>query len=731
MAKNGWNLPNGADYFREGDHVDYWDLDSYWDGEDWVWKWVKVVDKDFDKIIKNKSSGVIKKYEDTFVDLTGGDDSIAVVLGGRNHDMLVDAGAGNDKIRIRPMENEGGHSGFGTVTVLAGTGNDTIDGGGTRHKVKAYGGEGEDTLIGGKRNDRLAGGDDNDTLYGNRGDDLLVGEGGSDRIFGGDGSDKIFGGSGNDYMVGGKGHDYIEGNSGEDEIRGGEGNDRIRGGSQNDLLLGENGDDYIGGGSGNDTIYGGRGSDELRGGEGDDFIHTGTRTGEDIDQVWGGPGGDLVVCGQLQQTYMPDGSLPEIAWDEWAAGRAGVEGKTIITEVLKWGAKEMIDTTAFGLVFGMGVSAGTSVLTNLIARGKAKRPEPVKDKQDYASFNDLDVREDIFIYTAGEVGSYFSIEQSGTLLEFWTDVTKQSNGGLVAKVQVDDGLVDYIKDHSGTTSSTEMITKQLAEQLATHAFIVRYENGTYYDGNGALSSSDLDTDIGGKTLGEHLDDLGLSDGQVIAMIGAYAGQVLEGENITNATTNLFLAGTEFGDAIFAGNAQGGEANVWATLFGFGGDDLIVGSQKTRDDDDNDSDWMRVYGDQPKDSDRLYGGDGDDELHGLNGDDELYGEGDNDTLYGGDGDDRLDGGAGDDWLVGDAGSDTFVFSPDDAGSDTIVDFEDDIDEIDLSAFNFASVEEAMDHAMQVGDDVQFVFDTASQLTLLDTQLNQIADDLMIA
>ncbi|MEO1592222.1 MAG: calcium-binding protein [Cyanobacteria bacterium J06632_22] len=91
--------------------------------------------------------------------------------------------------------------------------------------------------------------------------------------------------------------------------------------------------------------------------------------------------------------------------------------------------------------------------------------------------------------------------------------------------------------------------------------------------------------------------------------------------------------------------------------GFGGDDYIVGGEKSdklyggdggdtiHGLDGNDTIW----GDRSGESgvDFLYGGDGNDKLYGGNGDDELYGGKNNDVLYGGRGADLLVGGSGSD------------------------------------------------------------------------------------
>lgn len=162
----------------------------------------------------------------------------------------------------------------------------------------------------------------------------------------------------------------------------------------------------------------------------------------------------------------------------------------------------------------------------------------------------------------------------------------------------------------------------------------------------------------------------------------------------------------FGNDTIRGGAQAetldGGSGV-DLLVGGAGDDRLVGGTETDSlrggagDDwltaDSGNDQMRGGGDD----DSLFGGTGTDTMWGGSGDDILIGSGDNDTLLGGDGDDslqggterdRMVGGAGDDTLAGGTDIDTFVFLRN-QGTDIITDFVNDLDKIDLRAFDFAN------------------------------------------
>lgn len=128
-------------------------------------------------------------------------------------------------------------------------------------------------------------------------------------------------------------------------------------------------------------------------------------------------------------------------------------------------------------------------------------------------------------------------------------------------------------------------------------------------------------------------------------------------------------------------------------------------------------------------DRLFGLGGRDLLDGGNGADRLFGGAGHDKLIGGAGKDRLSGDGGKDRLEGGHGADIFVFAPD-FGKDVILDFEDGKDSIDLSGFNFDSVAEALARASQNGDDVVIKFPARTVLTVRDTTLDALADDVIV-
>ncbi|MCI2431520.1 hypothetical protein LM602_03045 [Candidatus Acetothermia bacterium] len=137
---------------------------------------------------------------------------------------------------------------------------------------------GSDKIIGTAGDDIIFGDDGrgglantgHDWIMAGDGDDVIDGESGNDQIFAGDGDDLVEGRAGNDRIEGGDGDDTLQGGPGNDRIMGGSGDDTIDGGLGNDILIGGDGEDVINGGEGNDWIEGGRGTDTLSGGGGND-----------------------------------------------------------------------------------------------------------------------------------------------------------------------------------------------------------------------------------------------------------------------------------------------------------------------------------------------------------------------------------------------------------------------------------------------------------------------------
>lgn len=136
------------------------------------------------------------------------------------------------------------------------------------------------------------------TLLGGSGDDTLT----INTVLG---NDSVNAGAGNDTVVTGGGMDTVDGGAGNDNINVGSGNDVVDAGAGNDIVTAGGGDDSILGGDGDDTLIANNGGvlegvDTLDGGAGNDtfqFSFGTTPTTEGItsaDVVRGGDGTDTV-----------------------------------------------------------------------------------------------------------------------------------------------------------------------------------------------------------------------------------------------------------------------------------------------------------------------------------------------------------------------------------------------------------------------------------------------------
>lgn len=197
-------------------------------------------------------------------------------------------------------------------------------------------------------------------------------------------------------------------------------------------------------------------------------------------------------------------------------------------------------------------------------------------------------------------------------------------------------------------------------------------------------------------------DLNASDFVMLpsAITGTSGDDVLNGgtgaDTLEGGAGNDKLYGHDGDDDLSGGDGKD-------TLEGGEGNDLLDGGGK------ND----KLDGGAGEDT--LYGGNNNDVLFGGSGDDFLSGDQGNDNLNGGTGADGLAGGRGRDVLTGGADADTFIFA-NNGGNDTITDFEDGLDQIDLSAIG--ALTEFSDLSItQVGGNVIISLDGNNDLTLI--------------
>lgn len=187
------------------------------------------------------------------------------------------------------------------------------------------------------------------------------------------------------------------------------------------------------------------------------------------------------------------------------------------------------------------------------------------------------------------------------------------------------------------------------------------------------------------------------------LIGSSGADILRGGG-----GNDSLNGGNHGDSMY-----GEEGND--TLSAGRGNDLLVDARG-----DNE-----LRGGSGRDT--VTAGEGADRIFGDGGADTLHGGAGSDTIRGGGAADTIDGGQGDDLLIGDWGRDHFIFVPG-GGNDTLRDFEDGRDIINLTAYGFGSLTEIANRADVVTGDVILSLGGGDSLTVENTLLSEIIDEL---
>lgn len=94
-----------------------------------------------------------------------------------------------------------------------------------------------------------------------------------------------------------------------------------------------------------------------------------------------------------------------------------------------------------------------------------------------------------------------------------------------------------------------------------------------------------------------------------------------------------------------------------------------------------------------------------------------------------GNDILSGRGGNDTLVGNAGADEFHFRLN-WDADQINDFENDVDTLVFTDLGLTDAADALSHATQVGSNVEFDFGNGDRLTVLNTSVADLSDDILV-
>ena len=471
---------------------------------------------------------------------------------------------------------------------------------------------------------------------------------GNDTLFGGAGNDTIFGGIGDDVIAGGLGADFMDGGTGRDRLSYSDADSRVvvdllngtamglfaagdvfsrfedlEGGQAGDLLLGDNNANLILGGGGNDELQGRFGEDTLEGGAGADTLD-------------GGGNRDT--------------------------------------------ASYVLSPAPVFVNFFSGIATGG------------------------------DAQGDTFVKIDGLIGSVFADQLVGSFF----DNTLEGGAGadtLNGGAGVD--TASYASDTVGVIVSLGNGTASGGH--ATGDQLTNFENLAGGSGNDALSGDGGDNFLWGAGGQDTLTGLGGSD----TLEGGAGSDLLQGGDgidwasyadadeavAINLGTSSLSGGDAVGDVYSSIEALRGTAFA-DVLIGDAGDNAIeggAGADTLTGGDGVDtlsyhSSDTRVVVDLLNGNALLGHADGDvisgfENLTGSRMPDYLLGSNEANVLTGGRGIDRLEARGGDDTLIGGAqndnlkggaGADVFVLNVGD-GADLIADWEDGIDQIDLSDF----------------------------------------------
>lgn len=556
------------------------------------------------------------------------------------------------------------------------------------------------TVLGGIGPDAITTGDGNDTVYGddNDGDetndanDIVVAGGGDDRVFGEGGDDQIDGGFGDDSrgLYGGGGGDSIKGGPGGDHIDGGIGNDALAGGpgqappasgtppAEADL------GDVIIGNAGNDTLTGNFGNDSLHGGYrlfnfvffgGLDGMCSSTSgpTGEDRDQLDGGPGNDemtggpdtdAIVGGENNDTACGNGGNDVMEGDSPNPGNDFLDGGPD-NDVITGNAGDDIVRGAEGNdkvdggdghddVFG---GTGRDLLIGGndqdIVLGDTGTIDGHTSFSEHSSALHTGPR--AAVLTAVHVGNTTGTDAPWDCNAYSQTNTTAGNSDCVTggagadylfgeggndSVLGDDGE-DYLE---GNNDADYMRGGSLRDTMHGNAG----EDEMHGDSGNDQMYGDADCDVMRGGIGD--DDMEGNGGSDRMNGDADQDNIVGGSSVAGAEDDESNCGdivTAVGDFLY-GNA---EADVIA------GDNAVIAWTNAPDADDASAKGRTVTLLDVNSADATLAGP--DTIEGNEHNDRLYGQGENDTMHGGIGIDRMEGNDDNDTMNGDDGNDLML------------------------------------------------------------------------
>ena len=636
---------------------------------------------------------------------------------------------------------------------------------------------GIERVVGTDQADTISGDSSANTLDGRGGDDVLHGLAGDDELIGGDGNDTLDGGAGRDILNGGNGDDILDGSGGDalsqsygDIVLPGTGNNTIIGhagafgspdGGGIDLLyenlsgtggltitMGLNGtgttvsgiagmvndtftyvdhvegsqdaDTFNGsadafqgwvGEAGNDIINGGGGVDELayRWENGSNGVTVNLAAGTATDSY-----GDTDTLSGIENVW---GTLQDdvIAGDSGDNNLRGDDGNDILDGGA--GSDDLHGGTGNDTLYGGdgndNLDGGDG--NDTIYGGAGEDAFVSSQGDDFFDGGSLTLGENAIIYYDDPAGVTVTFDNtgtgSGTAIDGWGDtdtfqsVTRVHGSGFDDVIDASaDSVNHFFVGHDG---SDQILGGSGYDKLSwwwengSSGAVVDVAAGTDTDTFGNIDSFSGIEDFQGSNFADTFNGAG-SDDVFEGMGGADTFNGAGGVDTVDYSLEEYYGGTNGINVDLAGGT-GTDT--------FGATDIYTSIEN-------------IYGSSFDDT--IQGNADQNFLDGSQGNDLLIGGGGDDQLYGGEGDDIMIGGAGNDHLDGLTGTDIYVFASG-SGSDDISNFDytTEGDQIDVSAFGFASVG---DFASMIFDGTNTIiqFTASEQVEVSNYDITSLAD-----
>ena len=511
--------------------------------------------------------------------------------------------------------------------------------GGNNGKAIAFLGPGDDTINGGVNADLLVGGDGNDQILGYAGNDTIYGDYSNLPVYE---VVKIAANYNATPQSPAPGPFFQPNLPSQDSVA----RSPI-----NPYDSEPTGDDVIDGGDGQDTIYGGPGADNLSGGP---------RGQSGSDVVFGGADADIFnIATNIPATDSSDPGASNGFWGTYGGDIVGGGGSSATSSIIKTITKSVLPDVMEGAVGGFVFSSITGIASSLVGASlknlfshSAPTPKPTVSGNDILIVADFDPREDTLYLPVNEIleidARVITTVSSGnellppdetygvTSLEFFFPGEATEDKVTSQNAQVGDvtfARVIFSADYltalgiDETTAPADQVA--LFENVLSQEFVVGDDAGA--GGNTSGTGLQLPIDSGSYVNGEvpesvgDPDSLGLQapSNSKAVVFGAFAPWSIINPAVSSSVPSV--AGTNLSDIL---NVNARPLNVISPIntegltttsfevFGFGGDDIIVGGTG---------------------NDVIYGGDGDDIIYDLGG---QGGSKTQETLEGGSGDDLV-------------------------------------------------------------------------------------------